>query len=334
MRDACQNQAFSPTLIFITAGTDEDQKMSAGKFLRYRLAPYKTASYLYGPMLKRCLTLLVLPLLTASFTAREPYKIYSGTGKEVTFSQMVKELQKADVILFGELHDNTLCHWLEYETAAALQEKLGSRLILGAEMLERDNQLQVDEYLKGMYNEDKFEQDARVWPNHKTDYRPLLELARDKNLRFIASNVPRRYASVVYNGGFQALDSLSPEARAFLPPLPVPYDSALTCYSKLATGMGGHNNPNLPKAQALKDATMAYYLSRDRKEGEKVLHFNGAYHSDNYQGINWYLAYYHAGIKVKTVSVVEQGDIDAFNKEKKGLADFIIVIDSDIPKSY
>ena len=48
------------------------------------------------------------------------YKIYDSKGKSVSFKKMMKTLAKNDLVFFGELHDNSIAHWLEYEITAAL----------------------------------------------------------------------------------------------------------------------------------------------------------------------------------------------------------------------
>ena len=56
-------------------------------------------------------------------------------------------------------------------------------------MIEADDQLVVNEFLDGWVSDDKLKTTANLWPNHFTDYHPLLELARDHELRFIATSV-------------------------------------------------------------------------------------------------------------------------------------------------
>ena len=60
---------------------------------------------------------------------------------------MLKTLEDKDMVLFGELHNNPIAHWLQYELTADLHTK--RQLILGAEMIEADNQDELDDYLSG-----------------------------------------------------------------------------------------------------------------------------------------------------------------------------------------
>jgi hypothetical protein len=98
--------------------------------------------------------------------------------------------------------------------------------------------------------------------------------------------------------------------------------------------MGGHGGDNLPKAQAIKDATMAYFILKNKEANKLFIHYNGAYHSDNYEGINWYLKQENPTLKIITVSVLEQDNINSFNPDEKQKADFIIVVPTTMTKTY
>ena len=154
---------------------------------------------------KHLLFVFALSFLTVS-AQKAPYVIYNAKGKKVSYKKMLKTLEDKDMVLFGELHNNPIAHWLQYELTADLHTK--RQLILGAEMIEADNQDELDDYLSGKIDYKALDSTARLWNNHKTDYAPLVDFARDSSLVFVASNVPRRYASMVYRGGFEALDSL------------------------------------------------------------------------------------------------------------------------------
>ena len=290
------------------------------------------------------LTAIVLFLaFTVCVSAQDKpaYKVFTATGKKADYDDILKEAKKADVVFFGELHDNPVAHWLELEITKDLFAEKGKDLILAAEMFETDNQLLIDEYFSDIIKEASFEKEVRLWKNYMTDYKPLLSFAKQNGLKFVASNIPRRYASVVAAGGFEALQKLSPEALKYLAPLPIDYDPELPCYkdmlsmdSSIGGGMENKVNENLPRAQALKDATMARSIANYRHEGQMVIHYNGSYHSDRHMGIIWYLNKYNPGVKVMTVTAVLQDDIDKMGDESKDLADFIIVIPSSMTRTY
>jgi len=280
----------------------------------------------------------IFVLLMASFflysTAqnKQSYKIFNNNGKKASYKDIINSSQKTDVLLFGEFHDNSVVHWLELEILKDLSDK--RKLVIGAEMLESDNQNQVNQYLKGEITQKKLDSTARLWPNYKTDYKPLVDYAKELKIDFIATNIPRRFASLVFKNGFEALDKLSQEEKSWVAPLPFKYDAALPGYSKMGQEMGGHGGENLPKAQASKDATMAYFITKKRKENSLFIHYNGSYHSDNFEGINWYLKQQNPNIKIVTIATVSQADISRLETEYLGKANFIIVIDEDVTKTY
>jgi uncharacterized iron-regulated protein len=286
--------------------------------------------------------LFILIISLQVFSQDKPaYKIFNGEGKRADYEDIIKAATKSDVVFFGELHDNPIAHWLELEVTKSLFSSRGKDLILSAEMFETDNQILIDEYFAGLIKESSFETEVRLWKNYATDYKPLLNFARENGLKFVASNIPRRYASVVSAGGFEALQNVSPEGLKYIAPLPIEYDPELACYkdmlsmgSSIGGTMGGKVSENLPKAQAIKDATMAKSIVNYLQKGQILLHYNGSYHSDKHMGILWYLNKYNPAIKSLTISAVLQDEIEKMSDENKGLADFVIVIPSSMTRTY
>lgn len=284
-------------------------------------------------MRKLIVSLLVLCFSTVVFSQNKPaYKLYNAKGKTVSYKKMIKVMSQANVVLFGEYHNNPIVHWLQLEATIDLSKSRG--LTLGAEMFEADNQTQLNEYLAGKIDQKALDTVARLWKNYPTDYKPLVDFAQKNNMKFVATNIPRRFASLVFRGGFEVLETLSVEEKTWIASLPIKYNANLPGYIKMKAMMGGHGGDNLPKAQAVKDATMAYFIIKNREANKLFIHYNGSYHSDNYEGINWYLKQGEANLKIVTVSVVEQGVIKKFNSEEKFKADFIIVVPSTMTKTY
>lgn len=284
-------------------------------------------------MQKLVVFLLAISCSIHLYSQKKPaYKLYNANGKEVTYKKMIQKMDAADVVLFGEHHNNPIVHWLQYETTVKLAET--KPLTLGAEMFEADNQQQLNEYLAGEIDQKAFDTLARLWKNYPTDYKPLVDFAKINHYKFIATNVPRKFANYVYRGGFEALDTLSVQEKLWIAPLPIKYDPNLPGYVKMKEMMGGHGGDNLPKAQAIKDATMAYFILKNKEVSKLFIHYNGSYHSDDYEGINWYLKQIEPTLNIITVSVVEQDDITKFNDEEKGKADYIIVVPSTMTKTY
>ncbi|WP_373074682.1 ChaN family lipoprotein [Zeaxanthinibacter enoshimensis] len=268
----------------------------------------------------------------ALFSQDRAYRLYTSKGKKTSFKKMVNELEEKDIILFGELHDNPVAHWLQLELAKHLHKT--SPLLLGAEMIETDNQQVLNAYLDGEIDYAGLDSLARLWSNYKTDYAPLVNFARDNKLTFIGTNIPRKYASMVYRNGFGILDSLPPGEKKWIAPLPIPFDSTLTKYREILKMMGDHGSPELVMAQAIKDATMAHSILQNYKEGYIFLHLNGSFHSDDYQGILWYLRKQRPRLKYATISTVMQDDLGKLEEAYLGRADYIICVDSDMTSTY
>jgi uncharacterized iron-regulated protein len=277
--------------------------------------------------------LLFLLFSTLIFSQNKPaYKLYNANGSEVSYQKMIDKMGKADVVLFGEHHTNPIVHWLQIEATSDLNKS--RKLTLGAEMFEADNQQGLNDYLSGKITQKAFDTVARLWKNYPTDYKPLVDFAQKNKLKFIATNIPRSYANKVYKGGFESLDSLTDEEKSWVAPLPIKYDSNLPGYVKIKAMMGGHGGDNLPKSQAIKDATMAYFILENRENDKLFIHYNGSYHSDDFEGIYWYLKQGNPSLKIVTVSVLEADDLRKFDKEKKGKADFIIVVPETMTKTH
>lgn len=290
-------------------------------------------------MQKLIFLLLFQIILTPAFADNQKaaYQLFDRDGEPVHYEDMLSTAATSGIVMFGELHNNPIAHWLQLELATDLYGQAGDGLVLGAEMLETDNQVILDEYFEGLIMQNHFESEARLWNNYETDYRPLVEFARENGLYFIATNIPRRYASMVHRGGFEALEELTKQAQSWIAPLPVPYDPDLPGYRAMLEmeGMPAHGTENFPKAQAIKDATMAHFILQNMPDNGIFLHFHGAYHSNNDEGIVWYLhEYSEEALQVMTISTVEQQSVDQLQEEHRGLADFIIAVPANMTKTY
>ena len=279
------------------------------------------------------LIILLFAIYNLQGQNKPAFNIFNSKGEKTDYVKLMESIQNADIILFGELHNNPIAHWLQYEVSHdLLQQNYG--LVFGAEMFEADNQDELDLYLKDSIDAKALDTLARLWPNYKTDYAPLVHLAKENNKAFIATNIPRRFANMVFKKDFEALNELSEEEKSWIAPLPIEYDPELPGYKKMMGMMGGHGGEKLPKAQAIKDATMAHFIAKNYVEGKKFIHFHGTYHTDNYEGILWYLKKLLPDVNYITISTVTQSDVGILESENTGKADFIICIDENMTTTY
>jgi len=258
----------------------------------------------------------------------ETYKIYNSKGKEVSFKKMYKDIEKSSTVFLGELHNNPISHWFYYNVIKHTFNNISKNVQVGAEMFEKDNQILIDEYFSGIISTKKFETECRIWPNYSTDYKPTLEFCKDHNIQFTATNIPRRYASAIYKQGESIINDLKDEAKAWVAPYPIPYDSTLIVYNDLQS-LSGHGGSNLAKAQAYKDATMAHAIINTKKKNHIYFHLNGNKHSESHQAILWYMSTYGDHGKTLTFHTEVNKDL-SWNEKFSTKADYILVVQQDI----
>lgn len=278
--------------------------------------------------------------MTFTVFGQETYRIFDAKGNPSTFQQVIDAIGQNDVVFLGEKHDDSVGHTLEFEIFKAAIDKYGAnrQVTLSMEMFERDVQMVVNEYLTGLINEKKFLDDSRPWGNYKTDYRPLVELAKEKKLKVIAANSPRRYVNMVSRMGRDSLNQLSKDAKKFLPPLP--YAQASEAYkNKFNALMGGSPESkmglgNILDSQSLWDAGMAYNVSKGIVKNGLIVHLNGSFHTENRLGTVEHLLKYKPKTKVLVVTMGYEEDFKNFDKTKhENLGDFVILTDAKQPRS-
>lgn len=280
--------------------------------------------------------LLCLPFLGL---AQVNYKIYNtATQKPATLDDIINDMAKADVLFYGEEHNDSIGHTVELALLTRLAEKYPAKTALSLEMFETDTQPILNEYLNGLIREKNLISDARAWPNYK-DYRPLVELAKANKLPVIAANAPSRYTNRVTRLGLKSLEQLDATAKTYLPPLPV--DTATGAYyNKFVEIMGGHagmGDMQIYQSQNLWDATMAWSIAKYLKShsSSKVMQVNGGFHSEDKLGAAAQLKKYAPAARIINVAAFasdqfDQPDWSKYNKSNN----YIIITDGRLRKSF
>ncbi|MEN2991979.1 MAG: ChaN family lipoprotein [Bacteroidia bacterium] len=261
------------------------------------------------------------------------YALYSSQGKRLSYTALLRQAEKADVILFGELHNNPIAHWLAYELVRDLHAQRPGRLLLGLEMLETDQQPQLDQYLRGELPD--LQGKITLWPNFATDYAPLVAYARAAKIPCFGTNAPQRLVRQVGRSGLAAIEGWSEAEKAYVAPLPFPRLDSLPTYKQLDSLAQAHGMPAEPfrLAQMLRDATMAYTISRQWRPGQIFFHLNGRYHSDYGEGIAAYLRLYRPGLRLLILSTEEASEPQRY-RPPSGLADIILVVPASMTKTH
>ncbi|MEX6690858.1 ChaN family lipoprotein [Danxiaibacter flavus] len=265
------------------------------------------------------------------------FKIYdTKNSKEITINEIAGKMNSADVLFFGEIHNDSVAHILE----AALLDRLikaYKNIVLSLEALSDDYQTILNEYLEDFLSEQDFERLANVWMPYYHSYKPLIKISKLHKLPVIAANVPKRYVSLVSERGMEVLDSLDVEAKSFLPPLPY-YISKGKYYEKFAEAMKFHvyMSDSLFQSHCLYDATIAYNIYKFWKSHPtyKIFQIIGSFHVDERMGTIEQIKRL-GNIKFLTISCLYD---DTFKKpnwnEYKNLADFIIVTDRTLKRTF
>ena len=267
---------------------------------------------------------------------------------------MVNASLASTVTFLGESHDDATAHYLQEQI---LRRTYRPDLALSLEMFETDIQYVLDEYLAGLITEDHLISSGRAWKNYKTDYRPLVEFAKEHKMPVLAANTPRRYVNRVSRLGTAALLDLGAGARRFLPPLPCAkaspeyeekfkqvMEESRKEEEKRIKETGKTASPALTmdlakglEAQNLWDAGMAYSIANflTRNPGMRVLHCTGSFHIAAKLGAVEHLARYRPGVSMLVVTMMSDKSFPEFDIDKmKGQGDFVIVTDPNIPRSY
>ncbi|MDY6915411.1 MAG: ChaN family lipoprotein [Candidatus Cloacimonadota bacterium] len=276
-------------------------------------------------MKKFCSLLL---LIISFFFLKAEYKIYTDST-EIKLPQLVDKLQAYDVIFFGEIHDDSLLHNIEFQLLKKMFEK-DPRLCVSLEMFERDVQHLLNNYLQDQVSEKEFLQKSRPWPNYQTDYRPLVEFAKQNSLPVLAANVPRRYAALLNKHGKSVLDSLQAAEKEFIADSLVVTEGEYKerFLQTMASNMGlqqvSHIHHKMLEsvyaAQCLKDDTMAESIANfiQKNPQTKVIHYNGEFHSD-----------YHLGTAQKLKSMSPELKISVIATQPLSFGSELKLIDAD-----
>ncbi|AKP54086.1 ChaN family lipoprotein [Cyclobacterium amurskyense] len=260
---------------------------------------------------------------------KQNYTIYeTATGNLLSLDSLVERLNSADIIVFGEEHNDSLGHVLQYQLYKRLLESHES-VTLSMEMFERDVQRAVNEYLAGLITESKLLHAGKAWNNYSA-YAPMVNLAKDRNQQVVAANVPGRYANMVSRKGLGSLNQLDRKARHLYAKVKIPEkDDAYLAKFNAAMGEHAHSmGPTVFHAQLLRDATMAESILKAHRKNRntKILHLTGRFHSDERLGTVSELKKRKRKLNLVTISCFanpKEDDQDWSTNE--ALADFIIL---------
>jgi uncharacterized iron-regulated protein len=271
------------------------------------------------------------PAIAESISIRD-----GRTHEVVTWQAMIGELTKADVVFLGETHNDDTTHRLEHAVYEGVLRGRDGRAVLAMEMFERDVQPMLDDYLSGKIDEAAFLAHSRPWGNYGEAYRPMVETAREAGAPVVASNFPRPLRMKVMQSGRQALEELG-ENRHWAPETLLPNSDAYWKRTDNAVRghigmMGGDNSPEgrLLSTQSLWDNTMGESCVRALKAhpGYSVVHVNGGFHSEYWDGTAGQVLKRMPDAKVKTISIVPAAHPGTATVEGAPVADYVVFVEN------
>ncbi len=257
--------------------------------------------------------------------------LYDGrTGRPVTLDDFTGRAADADLVVFGEIHDDAVAARYEKE----LLETLGSGdrpVALAMEFLEADQQKALDAYLAGDLDRDAFIKQTHRGPTYARMHGPLIEWAKEHGAPVIAANAPRHLVSDYrkYDGPYSKfLASLSEEERSWLPKrTSTPENEYWHHFEKL---MGeGEMSAKFFRAQSLWDDAMAESIADFREEhpDARVMLVVGGFHVQSGMGT---VAKYRARRPSDRVLILEmQADDDPslpFTADDRGTGDAVLKV--------
>ena len=138
------------------------------------------------------------------------------SAKPASFINVVNRLAEAEVIVVGEEHDDLLAHRFQVELVRGLHQRC-PHLVLALEMVERDQQTPLDDYLEGVIDDRTFVEAVRSESRGQALFikhcLPLIQLAKQLDIPVVAANAPRPLVRAARIEGYEHLEAMPQETR-------------------------------------------------------------------------------------------------------------------------
>ena len=202
--------------------------------------------------------------------------------KAADLAEVVKNVERADVIFIGEIHDNAQHHKAQLDIIRSLHAKKHT-MAIGLEMFTPEDQQKLDDWTEGKLDEESFMPIyARNWSYGWQLYRDLFIFARDNHIPLIALNIPKAVIAKVMADGPSAL-----QESEIPPKISWSLNESQADYMEIiARQVFGSSPPDkfvarLSKAQALRNSGMAWNIAKYRQKhpADKVVVLAGTWHA-------------------------------------------------------
>ena len=233
------------------------------------------------------------PVTASSVNIRTDLVVIDGrTGDHMTWGAALSRMRGADIIVVGEQHNDATGH--AAQLAITEDVLTGGHGALSMEMLERDEQILVEDYRDGVIDAKTFASltNSTDWSgtgSWAAWYHPVVDAAIERDAAVIAANAPRRYVKRARSVGWESIDALDATRRDF-----VSHPDTLSTgpyRDRFFDLMGGHDPDggadvelieSFFRAQQVWDATMARStVDALGAYGSPVILLIGRFHSDH-----------------------------------------------------
>ncbi len=266
------------------------------------------------------------------------------SNDRVDWSELLFQIDKADVILLGEQHDHAVGHAIQLAVVEDVMDKYPNS-VLALEMLERDEQDLVDDYMGGFIDAKTFATLTRStnWGakgGWVTWYQPIIDAVKDRGGMVVAANAPRRYVRLARTDGYERIDELPIGRRVYID---YPKELSGGKYRERFWDFANHgdeeepeeinldvldpNDPLLPvfRSQQAWDATMAQsVVNALSSDNRKVVLLVGQFHVEYDGGIVQELRQRAPHTKVLVISIQREIPEEEW-RNSPAIADFMVV---------
>lgn len=197
-------------------------------------------------------------------------------------AEVVKNVERADVIFIGEIHYNAQHHKAQLDIIRSLHAKKHT-LAIGLEIFSPEEQQKLDDWVGGKLDEESFISIySKNWSYEWRLYRDLFVFARENKIPLIALNTPKSVLAKLKAGGPQALQ------ESDIPPkMSWSLNEAQANYMRIISRQVFGDTPSdkmiarFSESQALKNSGMAWNIVKYRQahDVDTVVVLVGVWHA-------------------------------------------------------
>lgn len=186
-------------------------------------------------------------------------------------TEILQQLEKANVIYLGETHNDEADHQAQLKIIKALYQK-NSKIAIGFEMFQRPYQTYLDQYLAGNLTEEELIEKSEYnqrWGFPWEYYAEIIRFGQQQQLPLLALNTPTEITRKVAQEGLKSLDE---SEKQYIPPIEEIKTDDVEYRQMLEEVYQQYHHGGLGNSQAFENFFLAQVLW-DETMAEKVADF-------------------------------------------------------------